>query len=1384
MKHSTQVDLVLKLGNDNDLSQLSNVLTTADPASVKEFVQDSCRTGDGPAVFKYVLMGLGWGTVNDNVEKLRLGVVRRVVEEIIKNPGVPNKNATKFLDSLYGEVDQFNDFSVSKLLGRCMEELEQNEDRTGLRWLPLLGKLLSVVEIRENFVSYEEENGLRGVDYKENMVRDICNMSWDQDRITSICSMFKDVKLSADQQNEVFEKLCRSLPLLPAHSIPPLVFQMLQLAKDSASLSNMLVNTVNEFFSTKLSLEDRQSKTNMDIESLDLISEDHSVEELQQAEGTVVFHLTQAAKTGHRVAKEMVKLVKASSHAPELVLSPFSLFMALALTSVKTWKEQLLDSLRMAVIRSIMLEEKRNKNAWLRTNLPRSPDTGDLLSQVIGQSCKAGGWDLIGQGLVDLGFALLDHGSVLKVDSKLKAVHNLGARLLLKVVKKQSHSASSVMEPLTSRILVSKKAPQYTEALMIIVKDTATILMEQPKIVSELVENIQRLSYPTARRTLSGLLPLVRFSRALRDSIILVLRKALFSGSVQTRRVGTTGVMLLLKTFKISTSRSVSQLSQSSGSLSQLAVDVHRGAATSNEALCIEMLGVLKRCLGQQGEVRLTLYQGIMEVVAKNPELCEGVLELVYSHVLFLWGEEGKRQRWMLDLDLLGREGEEGWILEEPVGWFLHCIQMLVGKGQQVVGEECETLDKLVELVEEMALQYSESEVGDLGFDDTDNFDRKTKDGKRRSTQLEQLQGILEALMEYLITHGADQEENKSKMLLNLQRNHSALGDLMTRSLQKKKAKKGDKKEKAGEKDATKDGEKGDKSEPTNGKKGNEETVFSPPPHCFSMKCLSLILSSILLDRSPANQGALSVLRSDRDFTSFVMSITSSKLSQINTSLTSSGDEGSQSDSLFRYLINISRTFFDHSLVCQEQVQAVVQESLSCLLQVLKILLAHFPRRKLTIISSLTDTNPGVATEQNLNPVLVPALKKVMKKLANLTENLDNEEDEEITSNIGTTVTIFTLLFNEVDHNDGIEQVKDWIKRYTENLNIQEGGMLKPIVDLLLQSVLKVKTLPSLGLELAKGLHSLTGDLDTSVQVEMVEKHAWLTDNTKDIVLPLLLDHMEAVFDSCDLSITWLKALSSTSTKNTTMTIAETNVCLLLAKQVNAASELVKTAFPLGQPMDGVLKQLVRLYTVMGSLTKYFTLRTKQGKAVVSQAKFDKLALMINGQLTKHVYNLITWLESKQKERDQQAAAARAAKHKTVDPSVARAKVLRESRYIPNLILKIEMLEKDLIKLGKRVGQNLSEGNKLSVSRDFRIKFSEEMMNKLREEEEEENESDDDSDDSADDSRLQTIPPTNDSTVMNDVTNASRTQDDPSQEPPSKRSKLGKRKENTSLKSQ
>ena len=1367
MSYTEELDRILELGRKNDLDKVKKILIRVDEKNLPDLMKNGCRTSNGPAIFRSIMSSLCLGDLSEKDEKLRQIIVLQAVDEIILNSSIPNKNANKFIDTLFGNIDQFSDLTLRKLIDKCTEEFEKHhQDKTGCRWLPLLGRLLSEVERRSAFMPYENESVQKGEEVKDFVIADICSLAWDPSQISNICQMFQDIKLSSDQLQEIVCKLCSVLVNLPPQSIPPLVFQMLILVKESSILSQTLVIAVNDYFSSKLSLEDRLEKTNvnMDIESLNII-ENNSFEEVQQSEGTVVFHFSQAAKMGHIIAKEIVKIVKAGVHAPELVLSPFSIFLALALTSVKQLKDNILDSLRMAISKSILLEEKRSSNAWLRLNLNKTPDIGDILSQVISQSCKTGGWDLIGQGLVDLGLLLLDQNSFLKHDPKVKAVHNYGSRLLMKVIKKQGESASSVLDPLTNKILVTRQTPQYTEALRIIVAETSTILMERPNVVTELVENLQRLSYPAARRTLSGLLPLVRFSRSLRDSIILVLRKALFSQSVQTRKIATVGVILLLKSFKINTNRYVSQLSQSSGSLSQLAVDVRRGTSTSNEALCTELLGVLRRCLGLQGEVRLTFYQGIMDCITRNPELCENVLELMYGHVLYLWGEEGGRRRWLLDLSKLGRESADGWILEEPIGWFLNCLQMLISRGQQVVSEECEILDKLVKLIEEMASNYGDCEITDLGYDHNDNLDRKTSDGERKVIQLIQLQGILEALMEYTFNHGGDKEERMSSQLLQLVKNHSALSDLVIASNTRKKVKKGEKKEKAGE--GKKNGDKEDDKDKNESleKKEKSSLSFSPPLHCFSWKSLSLMLSSLLLDRLPDHQGALSILRSDAKFCVFLLDSISSKLNQMLPTLSSSGDEGPSSDNLFRYLASIASTLFQHAMISQEQIQSVILHSTKCLLLILKTLLVHFPRRKLQTISVLTDRNPGLASEENLNPVLIPAMKKVMKKLLEYSDLLKKDDEEEnVAENLATSVHIFTLLFNEIGDGEGIELVKELIGKFMDQYDIENTIVLKPILGLLFQSVLKIKPNTGLALEISKGLHSLTGDLDTSVEVESSNTPTWLTHNTKDTILPLLLDHFEGILDSSELAIHWVKAHTTVSSKSKNVSLVEAAVCILLAKQTNAASELVKTAFPLGQSMDGVLKLLLKIYTVVGGLTKHFIFRSKQGKSLIGQVKFDRLVYVINNQLTKHVYNLITWIESKQKERDLQAAAVRAVKHKTIDPSIARAKVLRESRYIPNLILKIETLEKDLIKLGKRIGQNLCEGNKVSVSRDFRIKFSEEMMEKLRDEEE----SDDESDDSRDESRTE-------KSLLADVTNTQES-DHESQVPVSKRPKLGNTK--------
>ena len=65
-----------------------------------------------------------------------------------------------------------------------------------------------------------------------------------------------------------------------------------------------------------------------------------------------------------------------------------------------------------------------------------------------------------------------------------------------------------------------------------------------------------------------------------------------------------------------------------------MAADVHSGRSVSYEALCLELLGVLKRGFTQQVGVRMSLYQGLYDVVVRNPELCPKVLQILYQHAL------------------------------------------------------------------------------------------------------------------------------------------------------------------------------------------------------------------------------------------------------------------------------------------------------------------------------------------------------------------------------------------------------------------------------------------------------------------------------------------------------------------------------------------------------------------------------------------------------------------------------------------------------------------------------------------------------------------------------------------------------------------------------
>jgi hypothetical protein len=426
-----------------------------------------CLSREGPGVLRQLLRSLGRG---ERHEQLQAVVMDRMVKEIFRNGSVPHRAAAAHLYLLYPELERASGAVLVALADLCLAELRREGSATGYRGLALLGRLLQAVAGRESLAPDPELGPVTGAAYRARLLQDLCRLDWGEERVPALCTMFQEVRLEEAELETVFGKFCSSLSGLPAPALPPLLHHLLLLSKASPRMAAMLLRRVTHLFGTKLTMADRENVTNPDLNSVDMIeSADRAVEELQQAEGTVVYHIAQQVRTGHPIAKEVLKLVKAGVSSPNIILNPFSLFLALALTSDRQLQAPLLTSLRLAISCCFALEERRRESAWLREAVPRLPDVSDLLTQIIGQAGQAGGWDLIGPGLVELGLGLLDQqpGPGRPAGARrLGSLHRLGARILLKVVRRQGGAASGqVLGPLTARILDSRTMPQYTEAL-------------------------------------------------------------------------------------------------------------------------------------------------------------------------------------------------------------------------------------------------------------------------------------------------------------------------------------------------------------------------------------------------------------------------------------------------------------------------------------------------------------------------------------------------------------------------------------------------------------------------------------------------------------------------------------------------------------------------------------------------------------------------------------------------------------------------------------------------------------------------------------------------------------------------------------------------------
>ncbi|EDW47016.1 GM20650 [Drosophila sechellia] len=147
---------------------------------------------------------------------------------------------------------------------------------------------------------------------------------------------------------------------------------------------------------------------------------------------------------------------------------------------------------------------------------------------------------------------------------------------------------------------------------------------------------------------------------------------------------------------------------------------------------------------------------------------------------------------------------------------------------------------------------------------------------------------------------------------------------------------------------------------------------------------------------------------------------------------------------------------------------------------------------------------------------------------------------------------------------------------------------------------------------------------------------------------------------------------------------------------------LTNVCIPLGSLMDGLMKLLIQHYTCLKSLTKHYISSYTSDTSMenIRSTKFELLLRGVGKQLPANIYELITYIEANTLDEEAQQHT------KKRKVQAERAKVLRETRLIPKVIMVIEDFNKHIILLSKKTKSKnrLTDYLHLGTMRDFDIK--------------------------------------------------------------------------------
>ncbi|XP_031716924.1 Fanconi anemia group I protein isoform X1 [Anarrhichthys ocellatus] len=1210
--------------------------------------------------------------------------------------------------------------SLAKLASLFVEAIKVGKMGSGksLELFPTVLTALSACEA----LSYGKGE-LSGEEYKKQLINSLCSSRWDPQCVIHLTTMFRDVPLSSEELQFVVEKVLRMFTKLDLQEIPPLVYQLLLLS--AKGCKKQVLDGIICYFKDQ---DVRQEEEQKHGESLDLEVQSIPQDQLRHVEGTAILHIVFAIRLDHELGREFLKIFKTSYGD----LCPFSVALFLSVARIQRYEEQVFDLLKGAIIKSFKDEQLQQGSKFLQDLLPGHCSVAQMILDTVKNSVF--GWDHVTQGLVQLGFFLMDafgpkpgpfgkttEGSATIARTPNQQACKLGGQVLLQGFKMHEPIRGEILDQVLNRLVTKTASPvnHYLDLFSDIVVSAPMILLESSSKVTETFDHLSYLPLTTVQGLLKAIQPLLKVSMSLKDALILVLRKAMFSSQLDGRKSAVAGFLLLLKNFKVLGSLASSQCSQAISS-SQIQVDVHaRYNSAANEAFCLEILSSLRRCLGQQADVRLMLYEGFYDVLRRNSQLASSIMQTLLSQL---------RRYYEPEQDLLPPVKLEPSItalgdqvyLQEPlahlVSCTVHCLLWLQNmrrsanpnaddSGEEDDDDEGEGYQsELQTILESMTRRMIKSELEDFELDKSAEFSTASSVGVKNNIYAVLVMGVYEILMEYNFIQ-ANYSKSCFQELVELFNRYHKLSEIL--------------KEKSG--------------------KGRVPSNKSPRS-LLSSGFISTLLTVLFRDSTQSREEALSVLRSSGEFVRYAVTVAVQKIQQLEETGHTDGPDGQNADRTFRFLCDMTSVlmwrYTNIPSVVEDAGKKEKRSSLSllCLEGLLRIFTTcqqRYPDRMAQLLSTMDisedDAEPDDGNVTEMNFFYIRQFQRALfTQLSGGEEEFNSKEAQLLVSILSvlsrqlkpssqqvavllnaphTTAQVSTCSTNARLHLQFVQMIR-WTVKICKETSFEDSAFSKSLLSLLFNLHVLYKSPVSLLLELCQDIHSQLGDIDPNVEVEKQSHFAIVNIKTATTGALLVLSLVDRVLDEVDWLIARKKSQTSSDRSGSgeaTQTAGQQDpiekaLTLQLGTLLTALNELVQTALLPGTCTITLLRELSRTYTTLTTLVKYYIqVCTSQHGAL--PARFEKLVKLSGSHLTPQCYSFITHAQS-----GEFSGGDDKKKKKRNDGNTAgSAKLLRETKAVPNVIFSIEQYEKYLITLSKKSKVNLMQYMKLSTSRDFRI---------------------------------------------------------------------------------